>query len=905
FSVFGTLLSPVSTGEFDLTFGEEKQPSLHLNGSFNYNNSGFFLTSASDDGEFRFNASAEDIFREPKFNLQGSRLEKLLNAMHNPVVDFVKKRYNLNLSAEGDRSQVTVKIDGFRRDNYEKFLQISAKRKPGATTPFEGEIVLFPNSPEKVSGDFDLEVSPDGYRLSRFELGDWLRGEFRENEADSSGNIGKINISGFKLAKLLALLGIEKPAFDGDIYGQVRVARGKPLTEYIGNLWLLNGFLGEMGPIKAELNLKANAENVEVEKLTIEDNDLLDFVATGNVNLKTKYIDAYLGGSNIDLNTLIDLVTGSRDVVQGKAMLNVSLRGKYPHLPLAGDIRVSNAKILMLNFDEIGFDLGEDVSNSTSYVGDGFLHFASATLKRENGFTLRGDAELPLTGYREMNVNLAGDGNFLVTLSDLVELFGKSQSQGHLELHLTGAYTQPNFSGSKLRFTRGTLNLSSVVKRIDDLEGELAVLPDDYFLAVHKLRGKIQGKAFSITNTNDLSGLDHGSYEPLRVAGDDLNLGAIFLSTEPDGVPLNIPGLMDKGEIGWYAFQSRANDPHFFIAGPWERPVVRGKVKIRNANLMYPFDEGSGEGNPMVMNIMNNIDWDLVAVADNDTRYERQFATGIYVNMEVDKDSQLAFKGVLKDSTFRIAGDLQSTRGEVDYFDLNFRVEKFGAEFDPASLYPVVYGRAWTVVRDSSNVPSDVYLTLQTLDDKTNQEVKKGRWDRISIKLSSEHPKYEETQSDLMATLGYSADTIDERARRAVGYSTDNFLFRPLLRPLERELERKLGLDVVRFSYAIAQNVLDSSFGSEQLQSSLAFLRSSRLVLGKYLTNDMYVLYTGEIKAGIDYQFQDKGVGLQHSVGLEYRLNSRWLFQMEYDYNTLLESHKDDKKIWLRHSFPF
>jgi hypothetical protein len=65
------------------------------------------------------------------------------------------------------------------------------------------------------------------------------------------------------------------------------------------------------------------------------------------------------------------------------------------------------------------------------------------------------------------------------------------------------------------------------------------------------------------------------------------------------------------------------------------------------------------------------------------------------------------------------------------------------------------------------------------------------------------------------------------------------------------------------------------------------------------------LLYTGQLKAGIDYQFQNKGVGLEHMVGLEYRLNPRLLLQLQYDYNTLFETHKDDKKVWLRHSFPF
>lgn len=76
-------------------------------------------------------------------------------------------------------------------------------------------------------------------------------------------------------------------------------------------------------------------------------------------------------------------------------------------------------------------------------------------------------------------------------------------------------------------------------------------------------------------------------------------------------------------------------------------------------------------------------------------------------------------------------------------------------------------------------------------------------------------------------------------------------------------------------------------------------------MLGKYLTSDLYLLYSGQLDAGIDYQFKDKGVGLRHFVGLEYRLKPSLLFQVEYDYNTLLETHKDDKKFWLRHSFFF
>ncbi|MFQ5676569.1 MAG: translocation/assembly module TamB domain-containing protein, partial [bacterium] len=580
--------------------------------------------------------------------------------------------------------------------------------------------------------------------------------------------------------------------------------------------------------------------------------------------------------------------------------------GKFPEVPLYGSLTVHDAQILKLKFDSIKLAFGNETHDTGSYFSKGALYFGNATVEKQNEFVLQGNALLPLNDHNPLDVQLSGDGNFLALLPDLAEIFKSSKSAGHLDLSLAGRYNAPDFTGSKLRVANGSLQLKTVAKNIKKIEADLEVLDDDYFLDIKKLNATIQGKPFSISNTLAFPE-SNIVFEPLRLGGDNLNLGALRLQTGEDGIPLHIPGLMAKGDVGLYSFVGKpdTSEVGFFIAGPWLRPQVHGTVKVRNANVMFPFDENAGEGHPLVRNIISNIDWDVTAVSQQDTRYVKRYAAGIYVNAEVDnKNSKLDFSGVLKDSTFMIDGKVESTRGEFEYFDLKFRVEKFGAEFNHGSLYPDVYGKAWTVVRDTSNVPSDVYLTLVTVDD-LNREVDKGRWDRINIKLSSEHPTFEETQGDLMASLGYSSTTIDEKARKAVGYSTDSFIFRPLMRPLERQLERSLRLDVVRFSYAFTQNFLDSNFSNDQLRSSLQYLRSSRLILGKYLTEDIYLLYTGELESGIDYQFQDKGVGLQHIVGLEYRLNRNWLLQMEYDYNTLLEAHKDDKKFWLRHSFPF
>lgn len=904
--VFGPIQNLVSRGNFNLGFSKESTEALAFNGSFRYTRGRGFLSASSTDNEFRLNVSADSLLSQPKFVLQASNAEKLLVFVNSPLSDFIRNHYNFQINLEGNADSFHSVIDGYRPGNYEKLVRITADAK--TSKDFAGDIELFPNTGQSVTGKFATEFQDGSLKLTQLELGDWLRGEFDTPESKSPWH-SKVSITGLRLGLLLSFIDKQDLKFDGDLVGQLTFGTTADPSKISGNLWLLGGFLRDLGPIKGEMAFEANSEKIEIKKFSFESNESLYLKGVGKYNFDSEEVAGSIAGSNVRIEDILKLFTRRENIVQGNAFLQVSFNGKYPKIPLYGNAEVNDAKILMLEFDKIKFAFGDETNSSGSYFSKGLLYFSDATLEKQDQFVVKGSAQLPLNDDHSLAVQLSGDGNFLALLPDLAEIFEGSESTGHLDLNYTGHYKTPDFTGSKLKFESGTLRLSSVAKKIKNLEGELAVLPDDYFLDIRKLKGTIKDKPISIANTRAFHDSLNIDFEPLRIGGYDLNLGALLVRTSSSGVPLNIPGLMAGGDLGWYSFEGKPDTVDgidFFIAGPWERPKIRGTIKVQHANVMFPFDESMSEGHPIVMNIMNNIDWDVKAKSVKDTRYVTQFpAGGLYVDMEVDKDnSELYFTGVLKDSTFRIDGTVESIRGEIEYFDLNFRVEKFGAEFNRTLWYPNVYGKAWTVVRDTSNVPTDVYLTLVTADD-LNRDITKGRWDRINIKLSSEYPTYAETQGEVMATLGYSSTTIDEKARKAVGYSTDSFIFRPLMRPIERQLERSLGLDVVRFSYAFTQNFLDSNFSNDQLRSSLAYLRSSRLILGKYLTEDIYLLYTGELKSGIDYQFQEKGVGLQHILGLEYRLARRWLLQMEYDYNSLLETHKDDKKFWLRHSFPF
>jgi hypothetical protein len=341
-------------------------------------------------------------------------------------------------------------------------------------------------------------------------------------------------------------------------------------------------------------------------------------------------------------------------------------------------------------------------------------------------------------------------------------------------------------------------------------------------------------------------------------------------------------------------------------------PRFNGWVMLDGVDFMFPLMKGGARG---FTHLENSLQYRLGRGNRKPQGQSLRAKTptaidNVYVNLGIDDElSKLRFTGILQDSSFRAEGALISTRGAVEYLDLNFRVEKFGAEFDKSDWWPIVYGWAWTTQTDSTNFPYNVYLTLHTVDPVTREEVERGRFQDAYFKLSSNRPGniVDNTQEQILASLGYSIENVRAKATEAVGISTDNLVFRPLIRPVERQLERHLGLDVVRLSSRFTRNFLLANFNNnaatghlaptaanetQKESAALAMLQSTRLFIGKYLWSDLYLNYIGQIEIGPEQDLVANlstrpfiGLGLRHTLGVEYRINPAMHLQLEYDYN--------------------
>jgi hypothetical protein len=466
------------------------------------------------------------------------------------------------------------------------------------------------------------------------------------------------------------------------------------------------------------------------------------------------------------------------------------------------------------------------------------------------------------------------------------------------------------------------LQLEDVAPIVDQIECEVVLEPLNQFVRFDRVAGTIRDQRFYAFTHLDSIQTDN-QIEPLIISDWGLNFGIIEFRTNEKGVPLHIPGLMEEEDEGWFIVKGQESVTHFQISGPSEHPLARGTILANNTPFTFPFifDEETSPEPSLSEEILESIRWDVDLFPQNDVHYVKQLPgliDNVWINAFIDPQiSQLKFSGIISDETFRAEGLVQSTRGNIEYLDLNFRVDKFAAEFDKSDIFPIVYGKASTTISDSSGFPSNIYLTLFVYDKDNKIELERGRWsDDIRFKLSSDNPTIGSNEAQILAALGYSFDKINrDEVAQVFGNSTDHLLFRPLFRPVERKLERTLGLDVIRFRSHFARNMMDVLNGKDETLDSGSNLyhdidyryflfRSTQVMVGKFLSNNLYFLYSGQLDAG-RLKYQEPGIGLRHSIDLEYRILPNLLLELQYNYDSLLLSKREDKRIQLKHSFVF
>lgn len=723
-----------------------------------------------------------------------------------------------------------------------------------------------------------------------------------------------------------------KSAETGKVFGSVGISGTLKNPVINGEMDFIDVVINKIGTYEGGMTFQLINQTLVLNELLLKHDRNLVLTSSGSYDLKKDVLNFNVYGKHIDLNSMLTTLFNKSDFLQGTSSAELRVQGSLKQPRFMGIVEAENGKIGKFAFDKMIWELGRDESqapfvdeydlNSGNKNG---LFLQRVSIIRTGQFQMNGAGMIPFSDDTSMDIRLNGKGNILSILPEITPFFKETASKGEWIFHLGGSPGNFVVSNASISLTDGYLRLGGVAPEINDLNIDME-LEQDGFLNVKFISGKIKKREFKFSNVPAAPEVIEMPLEPFTIPELGLNLGIFTLETHQKGVPLYVPGFMEKGEIGDFQFSGKNPNEKFYFAGPTERPMVRGTILLQNVNFTFPFitdDPEKAASNPVVQ-ALRMIDWNVSAEVGKNLHYQRQIPSGldnVYVDLIVDAGvGGLEFNGVLNEKTFGVTGKMESSRGTVEYLDLDFQVTKAGVEFDmdvtrkadvefdKSTLLPIIYGEARTTVTDSTGFPYYIYLTMLTVDKVTGHKLKRGRLGDVVFELSSESQELGDTEGEILASLGYSATNIREKATDIIGISTDNLLFRPLFRPFERQLERTLGLDMVRFSSRFTRNLIEMNVKDEknfQFDSRLFLLRSTKLMVGKYLADRLFLLYTGQLEAGLDYRYQQEGFGLRHTLGLEYRINPSLLLQMEYDYNSLLLWQREDKKILLRHSFPF
>lgn len=890
-------------GDGSLNLAVTTAEAFALTGTVQLRNEVATLSLADGGDKFNLEATITNIREKPDFSIEAKSLGVAYSGLVvSPPLGSVLAGKQLNIERAWGNPR-NFEVDGSLKDRSRgKEWLFGAKIKSTKKgIDIKGRVRYSRKPYGDLTADFRVLKSWQTLEILSFNLGPFLEARGRWGLGESGEISGSVKMLGVPVERWAGIVfGEGGKDYGGTLKGEFQVDGRREHPQINGRLYWEGGQCHDITGFSGGMILNTRGDRIVLEEFHIDHNGSPLLTGEGTVTTPDGVLDLKFISRRLDGGMLAQALGLGEGLLTGRGEGVLAIQGKTSQPIISGNIGIENGNLKGVPFDSLKLVLGPE-KGMLAEPGQ-ILYIRKGRLIKKDQYQFAVAGNIPFSG-EEIDLVVNGEGEILPVLLERNPYVKAHKGRGEGFLRLGGTVESPQIGGGSFSFSNGELAFGTVAPEVTDVQGKLS-MTEDRFLRIENLVGKIGGRELRISNHPSVS-LISESLQPLVLEDLGLNLGVLILETPGKPVPLHIPRLMEEGEIGYLNLVGRGEDEKFYVAGPWEHPHLRGTIKAQGARLTYPFKEVEDKGK---FEILRRIYWDLAVVPERNNRYFRQVSgliDKVDLNLFIDNSDQgLIFNRVVEDGSFYMEGKLRSTRGMIDYLDMNFRVEEFGLEFALHDALPIVYGRARTTFIDTVGFRSDIYLSLYTVDSETGQEFERGKWGEFKFKLSSNNPNISGSQEQILAALGYS---VGDLPTKAGGAMAERILIRPLVRPVEKRLERTLGLDVVRFSSQIALNVFEENIrpgtGSREgwIDPRFRFFKRSRLMVGKYLTPDLFLTYTGSLAPGLGQT--GFGYGLRHQVDLEYRILPNLHLELEYLNDKLLQD--EDRRILLQHSFYF
>lgn len=749
-------------------------------------------------------------------------------------------------------------------------------------------------------------LTESGISLHQCEIGDFVSMEGQYPFNPQSNFTGRIKLVDFSFEKLHPIFTQLKP-YRGEIQGEiiVRGTRTQPNVDF--GMTLHKGYFHAMGIFEGDLRAQWDNRKFGRGSISFQKNGIP--LIEGEVQrTNSDSLDGMVLIKDMNFREFSLALTG-KEMVKGEGNGEIRVRGKIETPRILGSVAVHNGSFGAVTFNKAQVDV-VDTLMKENRVAEGSFWIQDGRFEREDGLKVQFWGNLPHGKARDADISVLAQGNILGFLSEVSGLVRKAKGSGEVFLRWGGRPGDWVLGGGRIGLDQGEMELTSFVKKIKALRCKAELQEGDRFVQISDFSGEVDGGKFMLANTSENA--NARDLPPLDVEEMGIHFGHLQLETDEKGIRMYLPGLMEKGESGWLLFKGKDPGKPFIFTGPASFPTFRGTLNLRDIRVTYPFlslDEDSGTNK--IVEFLRRIHWDLRIVPQKEAHYVRNIGSplgNIYADFQLQEGiGELNLEGIVQEGDFQVWGHLVSSEGHIDVLDHYFRPERITFDYPKGADEPIIAGRAYTTITDSMGMPSTVWLNMIATDDVTGMQKEGGPWKKIQFRFSSDNPNLGRTEADLLEAMGYSEAKFKDRAYDALGMSVENLVFRPIFRPIERGIRRHLGLDVVRVYSMFTRNIV-------QIQTMDGFsfdpkflFRSTRLTLGKYLAPRLFLIYAGQVQSdGIGFHYLTHGIGFRHALSLEYTIRPDLYLQMEYIYDSqLLSDRREDKRIWIRHIFPF
>lgn len=835
-------------------------------------------------------------------------------------------RFNTDMQLNGSLNNLAGNIDIIDKKNYRNRFNLNANIENLFTNQrkYYGKILI-----KNLAGEYQF-LHTDTFLGGAFNFSDEIDGFVKIDIQGEEQISGEIKFNNFQFIKALAdSVFSEDVKEEAEINGIVTIAGNLDKPKLNAQLFADKIVINDIGYYQVETGFEYTKDTVVANKLICYLNNLPILSGSLKYTEHDKFIFGTFTGREIDLEPIISTLKTSKDILLGTADFDIELAGNLDEPILSGNINIQNGELKKIPFDHLELSFADSLKHSGKIADlkSHILLFDNLDFEKIGNYHVTANGKIPFNYTDPLSVKGIFIGDIFGFIPRLNKFFVDGSSLAEIDFKLGGTANRVRIESGYADIEKGELWLDKVVPYIENIHGRIEVAEGTNQVNFKNFKAEVDDAVLTINTVRNITLPSGDNLENWYFKGTDLDFGILQLETSSRGITVNIPGLMLEDDHAKFFLSGLEENEKFYFAGPAKHPRLRGKVALYDSRFTFPFltKNEPGSKKSVVVEFLENINWDILVKSGEDVVYFREipaYIDKVYTEAYIDEASEgIHFEGIINKGTFKPVGIANSNRGRLEYLDQNFRVERFEVEFSQNDVLPFVSGRAWTTIRDSVGaIPRTIYLQLYVLDPETGEEKQQGSWEDFKFKLVSADPQYDETQESVLADLGFSVGNIKDKATSVGGAVTERILIRPLLRPIERALEKGLGIDLVRINSNIAKNLFFSSLGSEYNQMAintvngespyLFLMQSSEFTLGKYISQDLYLTYTGQLVSLYDQA--ETSFDFNHSVGIEYRFLRNILLEIEYDRELMgymqipnQKQYLEDWKIRLRHSFEF